>query len=93
MAQKLELGRTVVTIGVDSWMSEDPTRRSGIVECLIRHSCGDWGSVCDEDSAANEEAVARDERVLSAYEVGERRLWVITEWDRSVTTVLFPEEY
>lgn len=91
--QRLQLGRTVATIGVDTWMSEDQSRRVAVSQCLMRHASGDWGAVCPEDSQINDEALIREERVLSAYEVDERKIWVITEWDRSVTTVLFPEEY
>lgn len=61
---------------------------------LVRHATGDWGCVCPEDSLENERAVKNGCRILSAYEiaVGER-LWCITEWDRSVTTLLMPSEY
>jgi hypothetical protein len=61
---------------------------------LIRHARGDWGEVCNEDWLANDEAVEHGERLLSAYRtsLGER-IWIITEWDRSVTTLLLPDEY
>jgi hypothetical protein len=62
--------------------------------CLARHVTGDWGELEDEDRAANEAAVAEGTRLLSAYTVASgEKLWVITEWDRSVTTFLLPEEY
>jgi hypothetical protein len=64
-----------------------------MVALLSRHRTGDWGDLCDEDRAANDEAVAGEGRILSAYTVGDVKLWVITEWDRSVTTLLLPEEY
>jgi len=92
-ASKLALGRRVATINVDAWMAEAPSRRAGVAECLIRHASGDWGCVCPEDAELNDEALVREERILSAYKVDGRKLWVITEWDRSITTVLFPEEY
>jgi hypothetical protein len=67
---------------------------------LKRHQRGDWGEVCADDKRANDAAVAhegdpeRQERVLSAYKTPKgTRIWVITEWDRSVTTILLPEEY
>lgn len=63
-------------------------------EFLVRHALGDWGNLCDEDKQANDEAVADDLRILSAYKLsGGARIWVITEADRSVTTLLLPEEY
>jgi hypothetical protein len=66
---------------------------------LRRHIAGDWGDVCPEDKARNDEAIAHEgdpdnqQRVLSAYELHGRKVWVITEWDRSETTVLLPSEY
>ena len=70
--------------------------------CLARHVTGDWGCVCPEDAASNEEAVAEGFRILSAYPIdpakpsegfGADTLWIITEAHRSVTTFLLPEEY
>ena len=58
-----------------------------------RHVRGDWGAVCAEDAAANERAVSRDLRLLSVYDTPGGRLWVITEADRSATTVLRPSDY
>jgi len=61
---------------------------------LSRHASGDWGSVCSEDAEANEVAVNGRARLLSVYATSEgERFWIITEADRSVTTVLLPEEY
>ena len=64
------------------------------VELLIRHVTGDWGDLEDEDKEENELSVREGFRILSAYnlETGVK-VWVITEWDRSVTTLLLPEEY
>lgn len=61
---------------------------------LRRHLAGDWGEVCEEDREANEAAVEDELRLLSAYPLknGEK-IWVITEADRLVTTLLLPEEY
>lgn len=60
---------------------------------LARHAAGDWGELCGFDRRENERSLRHGYRVLSSYEVGEGRVWVITEADRSVTTVLLPEEY
>ena len=60
---------------------------------LKRHACGDWGDIQTEDKAENEFAVTRRLRLLSSYLIGGERIWVITEADRSVTTLLFPHEY
>ena len=55
---------------------------------------GDWGCVCDEDKQENEFSVDKDLRIFSAYRLkDETKIWVITESDRSATTVLLPSEY
>lgn len=54
---------------------------------------GDWGNLCEEDRLANERALREGERLLSAYETaGGVTFWIITERDRSATTVLLPED-
>jgi len=61
---------------------------------IDRHVCGDWGEVDAEDQQANQDALVHGSRLLSAYRTSLNvRIWVITEADRSVTTVLLPEEY
>lgn len=85
----LELGHVYATPRVIE--TTDPVI---IFACLIRHMRGDWGNVCPEDREANNEALKNGSRVLSAYWVSdERKIWIITEADRSATTILYPEEY
>jgi hypothetical protein len=61
---------------------------------LVRHSSGDWGTVCAEDAASNDDAIDTDGRILSSYELKSGvTIWIITEWDRSVTTILLPSDY
>ena len=61
---------------------------------LLRHLSGDWGDLCAEDWATNNEAVKKPLRIFSSYKLDEnQKLWVITEADRSATTFLLPEEY
>lgn len=63
-------------------------------EFLARHVRGDWGEIPPEDWEENEFSICRDLRILSAYRTRcGARIWVITEADRSVTTLLLPEEY
>jgi hypothetical protein len=89
----LELGNVVATAGVAEWINETTDRVRDVARTITRHANGDWGEVCPEDSKANDFAAKNDERILSAYTVDGKKLWIITECDRSVTTVLFPEEY
>ena len=64
------------------------------LEFLSRHLRGDWGDLCHEDKTENELSLKYGLRLLSSYPVTEtEKLWIITEADRSVTTLLLPEEY
>lgn len=91
------LGRIVATRGV---VESVPNAR--LLESLARHARGDWGNVCTQDAATNDEALVEGSRLLSAYPIdpalpcqgfGHNCLWIITEADRSVTTLLLPDEY
>ena len=65
-----------------------------VITALGRHKSGDFGDVCEEDKALNEEAVETGDRILSAYiDRNGIKFWIITEWDRSATTILLPSEY
>lgn len=65
-----------------------------MIAALNRHNMGDWGILCDEDKEANEQALKYGGRLFSAYEDGKgTRFWIITEADRSATTVLLPDDY
>ena len=61
---------------------------------LARHSRGDWGEVDAHDRKANEDALRDGTRLFSVYRSPDgRKFWIITEWDRSLTTILLPEDY
>ena len=66
-----------------------------LMKYLRRHHCGDWGDeLCADDKAANEQALKDGSRLLSCYRTpAGDRLYIITEWDRSVTTIMLPSEY
>jgi hypothetical protein len=84
------LGRVVATPGV---LDHLDAQEIDPAIYLHRHQAGDWGTMSPEDWRANDEALVHGGRLLSAYVVAEVKIWVITEWDRSVTTLLRPEEY
>lgn len=74
--------------------NESEDRMSQVLPYVRRHAWGDWGDVSADDAQANEAALREDARILSAYELATgERLWIITEADRSSTTVLLPDEY
>jgi len=65
-----------------------------ILHALSRHVRGDWGALDPEDRDANENALLKGGRLFSAYHsVRNIKFWIITEWNRKVTTVLLPEDY
>jgi hypothetical protein len=90
MTAPLPLGRVVATPGALKLLSEIGVHP---FDYLARHATGDWGELCAFDRRQNEIALREGLRVLSSYDVLAGRVWIITEADRSVTTILLPEEY
>jgi hypothetical protein len=88
MKPRFPVGMTYATPGALA-LNVDLTRY------LRRHHCGDWGDeLCAEDKAANEQALKDGSRLLSCYRTpAGDRLYIITEWDRSMTTIMLPSEY
>lgn len=95
LAARLDLGRVVTTRGVNSEMKKDRDFARLVQKSLRRHTSGDWGETNSSDARENDEALkSGEDRIMSVYEGGsEGKFWIITEWDRSVTTVLYPSEY
>jgi hypothetical protein len=85
---RFPLGQVVATANAAVRLSTEE-----VITALCRHACGDWGDLCPEDTLANDAALHHGGRLFSAYGHGQNRFWVITEADRSVTTVLLPEDY
>ncbi len=88
---RFEIGALALTPGAERAV------RAGFhtpAEFLLRHKHGDWGELPEEVAWENERALREGGRLFSAYDTrAGARLWVITEWDRSATTLLLPEEY
>ena len=94
MITTFNLGRFLMTRGVNELVAEDEAFARFVMASLARHARGDWGSLSDEDKAENELSLKEGFRLLSAYESeGLPKIWIITEADRSATTILFPDEY
>ena len=97
MAAKFSLGRVVATPGAIEALREAGQTPEHFLQM---HASGSWGDLCPKDRRANDEAIAHEgdldcqQRVFSAYVTrNDVKMWVITEWDRSVTTLLLPDEY
>jgi hypothetical protein len=100
--KKFQLGQIVATQGA---IHEVQERENEIfAQLLKKHSNLEQGDLCDEDYQQNLDAVKNEgkkdnngelmqDRVFSSYKIGEIKFWVISEWDRSVTTILLPSEY
>ena len=86
-----DLGQTVATPGAIEALLQSNVSAASL---LVRHYCADWGALCEEDIARNNEALRYGSRLFSSYQITETiKIWVITEADRSVTTLLVPEDY
>ena len=89
--RRFPLGQTLITPG-----AQEAIRDAGQLplEFLIRHQSGDWGNLGTEDKRENEFSIANGFRILSKYHTTEgEALYIITEADRSATTILLPSEY
>ena len=92
---KFNYGQLVATSGVSEAMDDNCKFRDFVTNSFKKHLNGDWGDLCKEDKELNDSALKNgDDRLFSSYtnENGVK-IWIITEWDRSATTILFPEEY
>lgn len=85
---RFPLGELAITANASLRLSTEET-----LAALCRHASGDWGDLCPEDAQANDDALHQGGRLFSAYGSREHRFWIITEADRSVTTILLPEDY
>lgn len=88
---RFRAGQLVMTAGVN-----DLVQRGALnpAPYLQRHLNGDWGDLCDEDRRSNDAALKNGDRLFSSYRITpDLKLWIITEWDRSVTTLLLPDKY
>lgn len=86
---RFSLGKVVITRHALDVLPPDD-----VWKALSRHSRGDWGDLCNFDWEQNDQALIYEARLLSRYvDRNGVCFWIITEWDRSVTTILLPEDY
>ena len=96
-----KLGQICWTHGINERIIEDENFTKFVLDSLKRHATGDWGDIGLEDWQENEIALNQTLRLFSVYinpknnsdDKDNESIWIITEADRSVTTILFPEEY
>lgn len=92
---KFELGNLYLTRGVSEECGKDTGFSEFVQNSISRHASGDWGDMSEDDKKENEYSVDKQLRIFSAYNLkdSDKKVWIITEADRSATTVLFPDEY
>jgi len=97
MKGKFPIGRLVATQGVANLMQEEPGFERFAKDAFRRYLNADWGEMCESDKQQNDMAVIhKDNRIFASYENAAHpgwKLWIITEYDHSATTLLFPSEY
>lgn len=95
----VQLGQVLFSMGVNELIATDSIFSQLVMNSLARHSSCDWGDLCKEDRASNDMALHEGSRLFSSYLIpedvmtGHKKIWIITEWNRTVTTILFPNEY
>ena len=95
-----ETGPIIMTPGIRELISEGPYELDIVQRCLERHTEGDWGQLCDDDRQLNQDSLKEEKEkgftyrnLFSSYDTELGRFYIITECDRSVTTILTPSEY
>lgn len=88
--QPLALGQLLITPHAQHYLMQHDISAMDLIQ---RHQQGDWGDLVADDAQANRDALVYGYRVMSSYQVGSGKVWVITEADRSATTVLLPDDY
>lgn len=90
-----DMGQVVMTRGVNDLVAENSKYAKFVYNSLMRFAQNDWGDLCAEDKRLNDLALSKENpgRLLARYNNPDGDIYIITEWDRSYTTILFPDEY
>lgn len=90
-----DLGQTVITRGLNATIEQSEDARAEVMDALGRYMRGDWGDLGAEDKEMNDNAVKEpmSDRILARYNLTFGSIYIITEWDRSYTTLMYCDEY
>lgn len=90
---RFALGKLLMTANAQHHLDHQALPPQQLIhQWLNRHQHGDWGNLCAEDAALNNDALTYGGRLFSVYDLPEQSIWIITEADRSATTILLPED-
>lgn len=89
------LGQTVMTRAISALIAEERLTMIDIIVAMRKHVTGDWSEMSKHDAEMNREGVKPEsiDRIMTVLTIRGTKIYIITEWDRSVTTVLLPEDY
>lgn len=96
---KMLTGQTGQTRGIAEWSKQSVSRMEWLIGCFNRHLRFDWGDMDEEDLRTNDIATVSEDRIFSSYNIpeemqdGESKVWIVTEWTKDTTTIMFPSEY
>ena len=91
---KFELGQVMMTAEITNEFKENKEFRKELQECLGKYAKCDWGDTCKHDSKLNDEAVkSNNDRIVAKYITSKGEIFIITEYNRSCTTIMFTYEY
>lgn len=87
-------GKLTWTRGINNMVADDVTFAKEVLNSIRRYKMQDWGDMCEEDKKMNDDAVKyHTDRIFASYKTSKGKIYIITEWDRSYTTILFANEY
>lgn len=87
---KFPLGSIYATACVTAWAARHEIE---LTHYIRRHHCGQWGDLDAEDKQSNEDALRDETRIFSAYKIAGKKIYIVTEADRSMTTIMLATEY
>lgn len=90
----MKTGKWVMTAGINNDIADSSKFAKEITSFMARYLHQDWGDLCKEDKAMNDAALKNgNDRIVAAYNSSKGKVYIITEWDRSYTTILYASEY
>lgn len=89
-----ELGKIFQSRSIYEECQKNKAFLAEVTAALKRYTLRDWGNLCADDKKMNDRALANgDDRILAAYKTSKGKIYIITEWDRSATNIIFASEY